>query len=138
MAPATETAVLRVARALADPTRFRLLRAIAGRAEISCRALVARFPVSQATVSHHLKVLADAGLVTARQDGPYHLYRAVHGALEAHARALRSLTAARGGRRRAPPPEPSSRPRLAELRASPRRPGGRPHPQQPAVERSIP
>src|SRR5689334_7834084 len=95
-----ELAVLRVARALADPTRFRLLRAIAARAEISCRELVERFPVSQATVSHHLKVLADAGLVAVRQDGPYHRYRAVDGALAAHARAVRSL--ARGGRGRRP------------------------------------
>jgi ArsR family transcriptional regulator len=130
-AAALETAVLRVARALADPTRFRLLRAIAARGELSCRELVARFPVSQATVSHHLRVLADAGLVTARQDGPYHRYRAVDGALEAHARDLRALTAApdprRGGRE----------PHRAEPRASPRRPGGRPHPQHPILERST-
>jgi ArsR family transcriptional regulator len=86
-----ENAAIRVARALADPTRFRLLRAIAARAEISCRELVALFPVSQATVSHHLKVLAEAGLVSARQDGPYHRYRAVEGALEAHARDLTRL-----------------------------------------------
>jgi ArsR family transcriptional regulator len=92
-----ETAAIRVARALSDPTRFRLLRAIAARAEISCRELVALFPVTQATVSHHLKVLADAGLVTVREEGPFHFYRAVEGALEAHGRDLRALA---GGRRR--------------------------------------
>jgi ArsR family transcriptional regulator len=98
-AAAREIAVLRVARALADPTRFRLLRAIAAQAEISCRELVARFPVSQATVSHHLKVLADAGLVAVRQEGPYHLYRAVGGALAAHARELEALAGRGRGRR---------------------------------------
>jgi ArsR family transcriptional regulator len=99
-----ETAAIRVARALADPTRFRLLRAIAASPEISCRELVARFPVTQATVSHHLKVLAEAGLVSARQAGPFHLYRAVVGALEAHGRELSALAGpararGRGGRR---------------------------------------
>jgi ArsR family transcriptional regulator len=96
-----ETVAIRVARALSDPTRFRLLRAIAARDEISCRELVELLPVSQATVSHHLKVLAEAGLVTIRQDGPFHLYRAVEGALEAHGRDLRTLAGARrrGGRR---------------------------------------
>lgn len=94
-----ENAAIRVARALADPTRFRLLRAIAEHGELSCRELVERFPVTQATVSHHLKVLAGAGLVAARQDGPFNRYRAVDGALEAHGRDLASL-AGRGERRR--------------------------------------
>lgn len=99
MSPAArETAVLRVARALGDPTRFRLLRAIAASPDVTCRDLVARFPVTQATVSHHLKVLAEAGLVAVRQDGPFHLYRTVDGALDAHARELRRL-AGRAGRR---------------------------------------
>lgn len=101
-----ETTAIRVARALADPTRFRLLCAIAARDEISCRELVARFPVSQATVSHHLKVLADAGLVTARQEGTFHLYRAVDGALEAHGRDLARLA---GGRSSASRPRSGGR-----------------------------
>ena len=94
---ARETAALRVARALADPTRFRLLRAIAARAEVSCQELTAMFPISQATVSHHLKILADAGLVSSRAEGPFHYYRAVPGALDAHARDLAAL-AGPGGR----------------------------------------
>lgn len=98
---ARESAAIRVARALADPTRLRLLRAIFSRSEVSCRELVALLPVTQATVSHHLKVLSDAGLVAARQDGPYHRYRALHGALAAHARDLGRL-AGRGQRGRRP------------------------------------
>jgi ArsR family transcriptional regulator len=96
-----ETSAIRTARALSDPTRFRLLRAIASRAEISCAELVALFPVSQATVSHHLKVLAEAGLVAVRLEGSFHYYRAIAGALEAHGRDLRTLAGARrrGGRR---------------------------------------
>ena len=88
---------VRVAKALADPTRFRLLRAIAARAEISCQELTALFPVAQATVSHHLKVLLEAGLVTVRNEGTFHHYRVVEGALEAYARGVEAL-AQRGGR----------------------------------------
>lgn len=95
-----ETQAIRVARALGDPTRFRILRAIAARAEISCHALAARFPIAQATVSHHLKVLAGAGLVTVRKEGPFHFYRVLPGALRDHGRILAE---AFGGRRAARP-----------------------------------
>lgn len=94
-----ESDAVRVSRALADPTRFRLLREIAASVEISCRELTGRCDVSQATVSHHLKVLAGAGLVASRQQGPFHLYRAVPGALAAHARALTALAGRKGVRR---------------------------------------
>jgi ArsR family transcriptional regulator len=101
---ARETAAaIRVAKALADPTRFRLLRAIAARLEISCQELTAQFSLAQATVSHHLRVLAEAGLVTVRTEGPFRYYRAVPEALDAHGRALSAAFAsparARGARR---------------------------------------
>ena len=57
----TPEAVVKLSKALADPTRFRLLQAIAATEEIACGALAARFPITQATCSQHLKVLADAG-----------------------------------------------------------------------------
>jgi ArsR family transcriptional regulator, arsenate/arsenite/antimonite-responsive transcriptional repressor len=79
---------IKVARALGDPTRFRLLQAIASREEISCQELTALFPIAQATVSHHLKVLSDAGLVTAERRGQFHYYRARPAALDAHGRTL--------------------------------------------------
>ena len=65
----------RIAKALADDRRFEILEAIAGAEELSCKALVERFPITQATVSHHLKELYTAGLVTVRQDGQMRLYK---------------------------------------------------------------
>src|SRR5512138_1841200 len=85
---ADEAHVIRVARALGDPTRFRLLRAIAARREVSCQELVELFPVAQATVSHHLKVLSEAGLVTVQRRGAFHFYRLRADALRDHGRAL--------------------------------------------------
>ena len=87
---------VRVAKALGDATRFELLRAIASRAEISCQELTALFPIAQATVSHHLKILTEAGLVSARKAGPFHYYRAHAEALAAHARALARAFGAEG------------------------------------------
>ncbi len=81
---ARETAAVRVAKALGDPTRFRMLRAISGRGEVSCQVLTGVLRLAQATVSHHLKVLTEAGLVSARKQGQFHYYRVHRDALEAH------------------------------------------------------
>jgi ArsR family transcriptional regulator len=95
---ARETTAVRVAKALGDPTRFRMLRAISARDELSCQELTALFRLAQATVSHHLKVLTDAGLVSARKQGQFHYYRVHRDALAAHGA---TLSLAFGGARRA-------------------------------------
>lgn len=101
---ARETSAVRVAKALGDPTRFRMLRAISARDELSCQELTALFRLAQATVSHHLKVLTEAGLVSARREGQFHYYRvhrdalAAHGAAIAHAFGAAPRRARRAGR----------------------------------------
>ena len=65
----------RIAKALADPRRFEILEHIAKQAEVGCRRLCGCFPVRQATISHHLKELASAGLVESRRDGQFVYYR---------------------------------------------------------------
>ncbi len=102
--PSKEIAAIRVARALGDPTRFRLLKAIAARAETSCLDLTARVGLAQATVSHHLKILSEAGLVSVRRAGAFHLYRLHAEALAEHGEALArafSTPRRRGRERRA-------------------------------------
>jgi ArsR family transcriptional regulator len=79
----------RVAKALADPRRFEMFRVIAGQEEISCGAIAQRFPIGQSTVSHHLKVLADAGLVDVRRDGQYGYFSAHVDVLESYTEELR-------------------------------------------------
>ena len=83
-----EAHAIRVAKALGDPTRFHVLRAIAARDEISCQELVNAFALSQPTVSHHLKILSDAGLVDVRKAGQFHWYRVRADAVAEHARTL--------------------------------------------------
>ena len=60
-----------VAKALADPRRMALLEAIAGERECPCLRLREQFPVSKATISHHIKELARAGLIDAYRDGQF-------------------------------------------------------------------
>src|SRR5437868_9862821 len=78
----------RVAKALADPRRFEILEHIAQQAEVGCRRLCGCFPVRQATISHHLKELASAGLVESRRDGQFVYYRTRPGVLEEYTREL--------------------------------------------------
>ena len=74
---------------LADPTRLRLLSLIAAAGE-ACAAcdLVEPLGVSQPTVSHHLKVLREAGLVESRKEGRWVYYRPVPERLGILSRAI--------------------------------------------------
>src|SRR5215211_6519978 len=59
--------------ALADPTRRELVELLA-HGEVAAGELADRFPVSRPAVSRHLRVLREAGLVTARAEGKRRLY----------------------------------------------------------------
>ena len=61
-------------KALGDPVRLEIVRRLVGRELCVCDILEA-FKLSQPTVSHHLKVLKYAGLVTDRKDGKWVYYR---------------------------------------------------------------
>lgn len=74
----------RIAKALADPRRFELLEMIAADDEVACKRMVEAFPVSQATISHHLKELATAGLIEARREGQCGHYRVLPGVLDVY------------------------------------------------------
>jgi ArsR family transcriptional regulator len=80
--------LVRIAKALADGTRLGILRTIARRGEICCGEVGRTFEVTQATVSHHLKVLNDAGLIEMRRTGQFIQVRASSATLEDFRRAL--------------------------------------------------
>jgi len=60
---------MRIAKALADPTRFSILERIAAEPDIACQQLIEEFGVTPATMSHHLKELGGADLVEMRREG---------------------------------------------------------------------
>jgi ArsR family transcriptional regulator len=75
-------------RALADPTRVAIVNRLAQAAETCVCDLTAAFELSQPTISHHLKVLREAGLVESSRRGTWAYYRVVPEALGALASAL--------------------------------------------------
>src|SRR5271156_2693337 len=67
---------LRITRALVDGRRFEILERIAAaKDEISCIDLRAEVPISRATLSHHIKELATAGLIETRRQSKYMFLR---------------------------------------------------------------
>jgi ArsR family transcriptional regulator len=93
MSVADAERVARVFKALGDPTRVRLLSLIAAAdgGEACVCDLMAPVALSQGTVSHHMKLLVEAGLVTREQRGRWAYFRIVQSALDASADSLRSL-----------------------------------------------
>jgi ArsR family transcriptional regulator len=83
--------IARIFKALGDPTRVRLLSLIAAHADGEACVCDLTDPVglSQPTVSHHLKQLVDAGLITRDQRGRWSYYRVVQSALDSLADSLR-------------------------------------------------
>ncbi len=66
-----------VLKALADPTRLDVFRLIAAQEAPICACdVVDRFAVSQPTISHHLRVLREAGLITVSRRGVWAYYAA--------------------------------------------------------------
>lgn len=62
------------ARALAHPARLAILEAIAHRQGCVCGEIVDLLPLAQSTVSQHLKVLKEVGLIKGEIDGPKSCY----------------------------------------------------------------
>jgi len=79
-----------VFKALGDPTRVKLLSLIAAAGDDGACVcdLIEPVRLSQPTVSHHMRQLADAGLITREQRGKWAFYRLVDGALAAVAGTL--------------------------------------------------
>ncbi len=64
----------RFARALSHPARVAIVRHLGTRGTCVCGEIVKLLPLAQATVSQHLKVLKQAGLVQGEVDGPRTCY----------------------------------------------------------------
>jgi ArsR family transcriptional regulator len=75
LGPEEAVALARVLGALADPIRLRLLSLVAAQDEICSCDLEAPLGKSQPTVSHHTKVLADAGLLIGEKRGRWVWWR---------------------------------------------------------------
>lgn len=93
LTPEAADRLARVFKALSDPSRVRLLSMIAASpgAEACICDLTAPLGLSQPTVSHHMKQLTDAGLVSRDQRGRWAYFSLVDGALGAVGSALQAV-----------------------------------------------
>lgn len=89
--------IQRISRALADETRLRIFEAISARNQMNCGEIVSLRGVTPATVSHHLKVLQQAGLIKTRRQGLFVYSCSVPGVIDAYTQALARIV------RRQPP-----------------------------------
>jgi len=69
-APAEDLELARLARALGHPARVAIVKMLLRKGDCQCSVIVDRLPLAQATVSQHLKVLKEAGLVRGEIDPP--------------------------------------------------------------------
>lgn len=67
----TERDVLAISRVLSDPRRFEILRHIATQPCAACADLRNLFPITAATLSHHLRELEHAGLIEMTRRGKF-------------------------------------------------------------------
>ena|SRR5947209_20576591 len=63
--------VLAISRALSDPRRFEILQHIAAKSCAACSDLRGAFPITAATLSHHLKELESCGLIETTRRGKF-------------------------------------------------------------------
>lgn len=66
----TDEQLLVMLRAIANPVRYRILQLLSERGTCQCGPLGDQFPIAPSTLSQHLKVLREAGLIQGVIDGP--------------------------------------------------------------------
>jgi ArsR family transcriptional regulator len=80
--PAADAEFAAFARAVGHPVRVRILRMLARKEARTCSVIVDELPLAQSTVSEHLRILKNAGLVRANEDGLRVSYCIVRSALK--------------------------------------------------------
>jgi|SRR5215471_3964060 len=83
--------IQRISKALADSTRLRIFEAILANKHMACGELVDLRGVTPATVSHHLRVLSDAGLIECHREGQFVHNRPVPQTIVEYSRTLAGL-----------------------------------------------
>lgn len=83
--------VEKISRALADETRLVIFAAISARERMNCGEIVSMQGITPATVSHHLKVLNEAGLIECQREGQFVYSRSVPETVESYTRALTKM-----------------------------------------------
>ena len=90
----------KISKALADETRLRIFEAISSQPKMTCGDIVSLRGVTAATVSHHLKVLHDAGLIECRKNGQFVHSQPVPETIAKYAETLSKMATPKNSRRK--------------------------------------
>jgi ArsR family transcriptional regulator, arsenate/arsenite/antimonite-responsive transcriptional repressor len=102
--PMNRSEIEKISKALADETRLRIFEAISAANHVTCSEIVSMRGVTPATVSHHLKVLSEAGLIACHREGQFVYSEAVSETIAAYLRALAKIACRKKTARRRPAP----------------------------------
>jgi ArsR family transcriptional regulator, arsenate/arsenite/antimonite-responsive transcriptional repressor len=92
--------VEKISKALADQMRLKIFEAISSTRHMACGEIVSMCDVTPATVSHHLKILNEAGLIACRRQGQFVYSQAVPETIAAYTQALTKIARAEKTSRR--------------------------------------
>ena len=92
--------VEKISKALGDETRLRIYEAISATDRMTCGEIVSMRGVTPATVSHHLKILSEAGLIACRREGQFVYSQTVPKTIAAYTRALAKIACGEKAARR--------------------------------------
>jgi len=98
--PMNRPEVEKISKALADQTRLRIFEAISQTKNVTCGEIVSMRGLTPATVSHHLRILSEAGLIACRRQGQFVYSQAVPETIAAYLRALAKIARAKKSPRR--------------------------------------
>ena len=90
----------KISKALGDETRLRIYEAISATDRMTCGEIVSMRGVTPATVSHHLKILSEAGLIACRREGQFVYSQTVPDTIAAYTRALAKIACGEKAARR--------------------------------------
>ncbi len=95
MAKITDDEAAKLGKAFGDPNRLAIYMQIADSDELFCGEMHAKHAISAATLSHHLRVLTELGLIIARKDGLNMYYRVIPEKFQAYLTYLGRISNAR-------------------------------------------
>ena len=98
--PMDRSEVEKISKALADATRLKIFEAISASKHMNCGEIVSMRGVTPATVSHHLKILSEAGLIACHREGQFVYSQAVPETVAAYTRTLGKIARGRKAARR--------------------------------------
>jgi DNA-binding transcriptional ArsR family regulator len=98
--------VEKISKALADETRLRIFEAISATNRMNCGEIVSMRGVTPATVSHHLKTLREAKLITCRREGQFVYSQAVPETIAFYTRELARIAHGKRSRKSVRKQEP--------------------------------